>query len=88
MLNNTEINPQKYGLGWRIHTLNLGEGIIPTEYMHHGGVSAGAQSFLMVVPRYKLSIAVNANVRTKVFWDFAKVAHELARIFVTEVEQT
>ncbi|CAM3999449.1 serine hydrolase domain-containing protein [Pseudoalteromonas byunsanensis] len=86
-LNNGEINAQKYGLGWRIHSLDLGAGFTPTEYMHHGGVSAGAQSFLMVVPKYKLSIAVNANVRTKVFWDFGKVAHELARVFIREIEQ-
>ncbi|OHU88103.1 MULTISPECIES: serine hydrolase domain-containing protein [Pseudoalteromonas] len=87
VLNNGQVNPQKYGLGWRIHPLDLGPGFTPTEYMHHGGVSAGAQSFLMVIPKYKLSIAVNANVRTKVFWHFGEVAHELARVFITELEQ-
>ena len=85
-LNSGEINPQKYGIGWRVHDLNLGESFKKTKYMHHGGVSAGAQSFLMVVPEYRLSIAVNANVRTKVFWDFGKVSYELARIVVTDLE--
>lgn len=86
-LNNGEVNEQKYGIGWRIHTLNLGDGFKPLTYMHHGGVSAGAQSFLMVIPEYNMSIAVNANVRTKVFWDFGKVSYDLARLFISRLEQ-
>lgn len=87
VLNNGETNSQKYGLGWRIHPLDLGEGFEPLVYMHHGGVSAGAQSFLMVVPEYKLAIAVNANIRTKVFWDFGKVSYEIARLFINALEK-
>lgn len=86
-LNNGEVNEQKYGIGWRIHPLNLGEGFKPLTYMHHGGVSAGAQSFLMVIPEYNMSIAVNANIRTKVFWDFGSVSHDLARLFISRLEQ-
>lgn len=85
-LNNGEFNQQNYGIGWRVHPLNLGEGVKPLTYMHHGGVSAGAQSFLMVIPEYKMSIAVNANVRTKVFWDFGKVSYDLARLFIKASE--
>lgn len=87
VLSSGETNPQKYGLGWRVHSLDLGEGFKPMVYMHHGGVSAGAQSFLMVVPEYKLAIAVNANIRTEVFWDFGKVSYELARLFINELEK-
>ena len=86
-LNNNETNPQGYGIGWRVHDLNLGEGFRIMKYMHHGGVSAGAQSFLMVIPEYKISISVNANFRTKEFWDFGKVSYELARIFIKEIEK-
>lgn len=85
-LNNGEVNEQKYGIGWRVHTLNLGEGYKPVTFMHHGGVSAGAQSFLMVIPEYKMSIAVNANIRTEVFWHFGKVSYDLARLFISELE--
>lgn len=85
-LNSGEVNEQKYGIGWRVHDLNLGEGFKPLIYMHHGGVSAGAQSFLMVIPEYKMSIAVNANVRTQVFWDFGSVSYDLARLFIRELE--
>ncbi len=86
-LNNGAVNEQRYGIGWRIHPLNLGEGFKPLNYIHHGGVSAGAQSFLMVIPQYKMSIAVNANVRTKVFRDFGSVSHDLARLFIKRLEQ-
>ena len=86
-LNNGATNPQDYGIGWRIYDLNLGEGYKPMKYMHHGGVSAGAQSFLMVIPEYKLSIAVNANVKTEVFWDFGVVSFDIARVFIDELEK-
>ncbi len=86
-LNNGELNPQHYGLGWRVHELTLGDGFKPVMYMHHGGVSAGAQSFLLVIPEYKLSMAINANIRTKVFSDFAKVSKELLKLFIGEIER-
>jgi len=86
-LNNGETNRQNYGIGWRIYDLNLGEAYKPMKYIHHGGVSAGAQSFLMVIPEYKLSIAVNANVKTEVFWDFGVVSFDIARVFIDELEK-
>lgn len=86
-LNNGEINPQHYGLGWRVHELTLGDDFKPVTYMHHGGVSAGAQSFLLVIPEYKLSMAINANIRTEVFSDFAKVSKELLKLFIGEIER-
>ncbi len=86
-LNNGEINSQKYGIGWRIHDLELGEGYKSLKSMHHGGVSAGAQSFLIVIPEYKLSIAVNANVTTREFWDFANVAFDIAKVFIDDLEK-
>ncbi len=84
-LNNGKTNPQNYGIGWRINDLDLGEGYKPMTYMHHGGVSAGAQSFLMVIPEYKLSIAVNTNVKTKA--KFGAVAFDIARVFIDELEK-
>ena len=86
-LNNGEVNPQNYGLGWRIHQLDLGEGYEKVTFVHHGGVSAGSQSFLMVIPQYNLSLSVNANIRTKVFSDFAKVSYDIARAFIDEINQ-
>jgi serine beta-lactamase-like protein LACTB, mitochondrial len=85
--NNGEVNPQKYGIGWRIHDLDLGDGYQPLSFIHHGGVSAGAQSFLMIIPEYQLSISVNANIRTEVFSDFASVSYKLAKLFIDQIEQ-
>lgn len=85
--NNGEVNPQKYGIGWRINDLNLGEDYPPLTVIHHGGVSAGAQSFLMIIPEYQLSLSVNANIRTDVFSDFASVSYEIARLFIDEIEK-
>ncbi len=87
-LNNGLDNHQGYGIGWRVHPLDLGQGYAKQTYMHHGGVSAGAQSFLMVLPKYKMSVAVNTNVKTKKFGDFSKVAFELARLFIDELDTT
>ncbi|MDT0604735.1 serine hydrolase domain-containing protein [Thalassotalea castellviae] len=86
-INNGEINPQKYGIGWRIHQLDLCDGYQPLSFIHHGGVSAGAQSFLMIIPEYQLSISVNANIRTEVFSDFASVSYELTKLFIDAIEK-
>ena len=86
-LNNGKYNSQGYGIGWRVHELDLGEGFEKLTFMHHGGVSAGAQSFLMVIPKYSMSVAINANIKTKEFGDFNKVTYELARIFITALKE-
>lgn len=84
-LNNGTINMDSFGIGWRINDLNLGQGYKPMKYMHHGGVSAGAQSYLMVIPEYKLSIAINTNVKTEA--KYAAVAFDIARVFIDELEK-
>ncbi|GHF92537.1 hypothetical protein GCM10017161_20850 [Thalassotalea marina] len=85
-LNSGIENHQGYGIGWRIHELDLGQGFEKQLYMHHGGVSAGSQSFLMVLPKYHMSIAINANFKTQNFRDFNKVSYELARLFIRALE--
>lgn len=85
--NDSEVNPQKYAIGWRVNELNLGEGYPPLTFVHHGGVSAGSQSFLMIIPEYQLSLSVNANIRTEVFSEFASVSYQLARLFIDEIEK-
>lgn len=84
-LNDGTTNRQNYGIGWRINDLDLGEGYQPMKYIHHGGETAGAQSFLMVIPEYKLSIAVNTNVKTEA--NFAAVAFDIAKVFIDELDK-
>lgn len=84
-LNDGTMNRQNYGIGWRINDLDLSKGSKPMKYIHHGGETAGAQSFLMVIPEYKLSIAVNTNVRTKA--NFGAVAFDIAKVFIAELEK-
>ena len=74
--------PNGYALGWRVITRDLAGNIGKVTIVNHGGVSRGAQSWLMVIPEYQLSIAVNINANTKVFWDFGKVSMKLAKLFI------
>lgn len=73
------INPQRYALGWREGELQL-EQSTHTTY-HHGGVSRGAQSWLVVIPDYQMVIALNINRKTADFADFASVYKEIAQVF-------
>ncbi len=84
-LNDGTTNRQNYGIGWRINDLDFGEGYKPMKYIHHGGETAGAQSYLMVIPAYKLSVAVNTNVKTEA--NFAAVAFDIAKVFIDELEK-
>jgi CubicO group peptidase (beta-lactamase class C family) len=80
-LTNGEVNEQSYALGWRVRNFdeNSDKVII---HANHGGVTRGNQSWLMVVPYYELSIAVNINSTTEKFWDFASVSHDIAKNFI------
>ncbi|TMP34737.1 serine hydrolase domain-containing protein [Pseudoalteromonas rubra] len=85
-LNHGEVNPQNYALGWRRHEYQH-NGQPAFTYYHHGGVSRGSQSMLIVVPRHQLSVAVNINSKTKPFWIFGEAALKLAHTYVQQAEQ-
>lgn len=82
---NGEINQQNYGIGWRVNQMLIGNKTV--NYMHHGGVSRGAQSLLVLIPEYKLSIAININAKTDDFGSFSKIWKELAISFIKTSEQ-
>jgi CubicO group peptidase (beta-lactamase class C family) len=84
-LTDGKVNRQNYAIGWRVHQLSVGDKTV--DYMHHGGVSRGAQSWLVVIPEYKLSIAININAKTDKFMDFAKVWKEIAIAFINVYQQ-
>ena len=72
----------KYALGWRKGALVLGDEHGLTTVMHHGGVTKGAQSFLLIVPAHKMAIAINMNANIERFWDFGRLSQEIATIFL------
>lgn len=77
-LNNGEVNIQNYALGWRYSELEL-EGLGKVKSAHHGGVSRGAQSWLLVFPDLEIVISINANIRTDSFGDFGFLYQDVLR---------
>jgi len=74
--------PMGYSLGWRFITTKVDDEIGEIAIANHGGVSKGAQSWLMVIPEYNMSVAVNINANTDNFWAFGKVSMKLAKLFI------
>jgi len=74
--------PLGYSLGWRVLTREVDSEVGEITFANHGGVSRGAQSWLMVIPKHNISIAVNINSNTKVFWDFGKVSMDVLKPFL------
>lgn len=90
-LNNGEVNEQNYALGWRVterdylfcdkeHKLTK-----PIRYIHHGGVSDGAQSWLVVYPELQLVLAMNTNTVKANYCDFAGPAAGILRPFLQHI---
>jgi len=74
--------PNGYALGWRVLTKEFDKEIGKITFANHGGVSRGAQSWLMVLSEHNIAVAVNINSNTKVFWDFGKVAMDVLKPFL------
>lgn len=89
-LSNGEINEQSYALGWRSQpasTVTFGPQS-PVHVVHHGGVSRGAMSWLIVYPELGIAAAVNINAETKAFSDFASVEPAIVRLFAEAAGRT
>jgi len=76
---------QIYALGWRVQQIELSDG---RALMHanHGGVSRGSQSWLMVIPELKMSVAVMINANTEAFWEFGSVSYVLVEAFLSHTK--
>jgi hypothetical protein len=62
-----KVNPQNYGLGWRIHDMDLSQ-FIPgkpqqiIKGVHHGGTTANAaNAYVLSFPEFGASIAYTTN---------------------------
>jgi serine beta-lactamase-like protein LACTB len=65
-LRNGAVNPQDYGLGFRIDTLS--DPAYPGKTwraIHHGGVAVGAQGMLILFPDSRVVVALSANATTQ-----------------------
>ncbi len=77
---NDQVNPQRYALGWRWREWDVPEvGLAPNA--NHGGVSRGAQAWLLVFPEHRTVIAFCINVKTATFGDFGRLYEPLLRVF-------
>ena len=78
-----EVNPQNYAIGWRA---NANTGLLgidhPVWNVHHGGVSKGAYSWLVIYPDLGVVVALNANARLDDFQDFIVIEQAITRSFV------
>jgi serine beta-lactamase-like protein LACTB len=76
------INPQNYGLGWRI---DRESGLIgrrdTVSVVHHGGSSPGGSSFLLLVPEDRVAIAVMTNRTLGNSGPLRRVAYWMAGAF-------
>lgn len=81
-------NPQAYGLGWRVPTVQglLGPGR-PVFNANHGGVSKGAYSWLNVYPEFRIAVALNMNMRLEEFPPFFEAEYVLTRVFLTRRQE-
>jgi CubicO group peptidase (beta-lactamase class C family) len=90
-LSNGEVNEQSYALGWRNFSQNhlfcdkdnpLSRTV---SFVHHGGVSSGAQSWLVIYPELQLVVAMNTNTVKENYCDFAKHAAFITRPFLQQI---
>jgi len=87
---NGKVNVQDYALGFRRKSWPI-SGAGDVEHLNHGGVSKGAQCWLMIIPDYNMSIAISTNRRTSSFFDFGDVYVDILAIFIEasrKVEQS
>lgn len=86
-LNSGEVNKQNYAIGWRWREFEIaGAGL--ARNANHGGVSRGAQSWLLVFPDYNMAIAFNINSKTEKFREFGGFYEDIFREFALASQRT
>ena len=86
-LANGEVNEQDYAIGWRWREWDI-DGLGVARNANHGGVSRGAQSWLLVLPDYDMAVAFNINSKTDEFRDFGIFYETIIREFALAIEAT
>lgn len=86
-LRSGELNPQHYGLGWRIGGLAMTDEETGEEkiisLLNHGGTRSGSTAILMIVPDHGIVVAMTSNtVGRGGSGPLASVAAKVARQFI------
>ncbi len=85
-----EVNEQSYAHGWRVNPESVsrfGEAA-PVRIVHHGGVSRGAMSWLVLYPELGIAVALNMNTQAEEFSDFSSIEPEITRLFAEAAGRT
>ena len=82
-----ELNPQHYGLGWRIGGLVVTDGETGEEQIitliNHAGTRAGSVAILLIVPDHEIVVAMTANtVGRGASGPITSIAAKVARAFI------
>ncbi|WP_226643857.1 hypothetical protein [Microbulbifer variabilis] len=85
-LANGEVNEQHYVLGWRYREQDIPSVGIMSQ-ANHGGVIHGSQSWPMFMPDHNVSVAVNINRKTKIYWDFCLTSMDIAEAFLRQQDK-
>ncbi len=82
-LSSGALNEQSYALGWRVQSSSAlwgsGERV---SVVHHGGVSKGSFSWLIIYPQYRLVVALAMNARADSFRSFMTEEPPISRLFL------
>ena len=88
LLPDGSMNPQRYGMGWRIgreaELLGLADSV---RVVHHGGSSPGGSAFLLLVPAARVTVAVITNLTLSQPRPMRLEAYRIAGQFVRAREQ-
>jgi serine beta-lactamase-like protein LACTB len=83
LLANGDVNPQRYGLGWRSDSAEI-EGVT-YQRRHHGGVSKGSMNWLVVYPDERIVVDIAINARADEFSDFARHERRITALFLEAI---
>lgn len=83
-MNNGEINPQHYAIGWRVDATSRILEDRKVQIIHHGGTITGSITLLMLFPEYNMSIAMMVN-RTGASGELFNPIYELAKILIPAI---
>ena len=81
------MNPQRYGMGWRIGTNTRNFAPKEVKVIHHGGTIGGGIALLIMFPEYELTVAMMTN-RSGSSREFFTPIYEVAKSFITTIDQS